>query len=149
MNKDTYWDIRKFVKNSPIYYNSGFFNGITLDNFIKKYFTPEGWKRLSRFVYPYNRRVFISKSAIRVADKVKDHLGLELMPVVIPVARKGYDMSGGTYPFMMFDKKGETWCFDIPVHLVLKKSTKLIFSGISPFETVISGEKVRENEEQS
>jgi len=137
MIDDIYWKIRKFVKNSRIYYDSDFFDRVDLDDFIQKYFASEGWRHLSPFVYPH-RKVYVSKSAVRVADKVKEQLGLELMPVVIPITRKGFDMSGGTYPFAMFDKKGKMWCFDIPVRLVLKKSIKLTFFEVSPFEIVIS-----------
>lgn len=139
IDKDVYWEIRKFIKNSPIYYNSSFFDDIEIDDFIKKYFTSEGWRFLSAHVYPYNKRVFVSKSAIMISNKTKKQLQIELIPVVIPVARKGFDMSGGTYPFMMYDKKGKNWCFDIPVHIVHRKSTKLeLFD--ENYDTIITGE---------
>lgn len=143
MNEDIYWEIKKFIKNSPIYYDSSFFDKINIDDFIKKYFTSEGWRFLSPYVYPYNRRVFISKSAIVIVNKVKEQLRVELMPVVIPVARKGFDMSGGTYPFMMYDKKGKNWCFDIPVHIVHRKRTKLEFFEEN-HDIIITGECLNE-----
>ena len=138
MNEDIYWKIKKFVKSSPIYYDSSFFDKIDIDNFIKKYFTSDSWRFLSPNVYPYNRRGFVSKSAIMIADKVKEQLRVELIPVVIPVARRGFDMSGGTYPFMMYDKKGKSWCFDIPVHIVHRKRTKLEFFEEN-YDTIITG----------
>ena len=59
-----------------------------------------------------NARCRISKSAIRVAEVIKAKLDIDLFPLIIPVACKGFDISGGTASFRMTDDEGGEWLFE-------------------------------------
>lgn len=77
--------------------------------FAMKY-SDHKWDSALQFAgYGRNR---ISKSAIKVAEVLNPKLELNLFPMIIPVATKGWDMSGGTASFMMYDDKGHDYLFE-------------------------------------
>lgn len=72
----------------------------------------EEWRIAKRYIDPTSKRHRISKSAIKVAEVIKIKLDIDLFPLIIPVARKGYNISGGTAAFAMTDNVGHEWLFD-------------------------------------
>lgn len=54
----------------------------------------------------------VSKSAIYLVERVEQELGIKLFPVLIRIACKGFDISGGTHSFSMIDDKQEEYYFD-------------------------------------
>lgn len=75
---------------------------------IKKY-EDEKWNYAKEFLR-YNHH--ITSSAIKISEVVFSVLNIEVFPMVIKVATKGFDISGGTYAFMMYGANGKAYCFD-------------------------------------
>jgi hypothetical protein len=80
------------------------------DAFARKYDGSE-WDESRKHIQD-TQRCLISKSAIRVAEVIKAKLDINLFPLIIPIACKGFDIGGGTFAFMMYDDEGDCWCFD-------------------------------------
>ena len=53
----------------------------------------------------------ITTSAIKVSEVIKRNLDIELFPLIIKMATKGFDVAGGTAAFMMIDKMGREYLF--------------------------------------
>ena len=78
----------------------------------RKYDDPK-WKAALSNIGFGKRGERISKSAIRVAEVIKAKLDIDLFPLIIPVATKGFDMSGGTAAFRMIGEWGEEYLFEV------------------------------------
>lgn len=49
----------------------------------------------------------ITKSAVRIAEVMKEKMGISLFPCIRRIACKGFDINGGTLAFSMVNDKGE------------------------------------------
>lgn len=83
------------------------------------------WDHAKSFVTENNK---ISKSAVRIAARIKVEFEFDLFPLIITIGRKGYRSSGGSY-FMMRGHKeqirgGELY-FSNAAKLYLLKKSKL------------------------
>ena len=74
--------------------------------------------------YYFGGRNKITNNSIKLTEKVKEQLGLELFPLLIITATKGY-MDAGCAVFAMFDKKQKLYLFSSHMRRHLNKSTRL------------------------
>ena len=65
----------------------------------------------------------ITKNAIKIAEKAKKQLDIDLFPYIQRIATKGFDVSGGTYAFCMRGEKDD-WYFDCHAKYYLQKRCK-------------------------
>ena len=54
----------------------------------------------------------ITASAVRISEVMKANLDLDLFPMIVKVATKGFDMSGGSAAFLMYSKNAKCYLFD-------------------------------------
>ncbi len=82
----------------------------------------------------------ISTSAINISKRIKEELGIDVFPLILTVAIKGYK-SNGQMQFKMFGiGRNNEYYFDYPAAFYKKKGYKLSLETDS-FDNVISLEK--------
>lgn len=64
-------------------------------------------------VYPFKKMQLRLNKYIVAAEVIKAKLDIDLFPLIIPVATKGFDMSGGTAAFRMIGEWGEEYLFEV------------------------------------
>lgn len=90
-------------------------------SFCQKYSDPEWTNAIDHI---RQDRQMISKNAIRLAEKVLTDTNIELFPLVISLAVKGY-ASSGQVKFMMIDKYARHYYFNDPIKECLLKRNKI------------------------
>jgi len=97
----------------------------------------ERWKIISQYKgqeWEYAKTINsdsnkITRSAIEIAENMKNHLGIELFPCIKTIATKGFDIGGGTYAFMMIGKNSESYYFDMRARFYKAKNGKYELDG--------------------
>jgi hypothetical protein len=74
-------------------------------------YSDEKWRQAINNLHS-TKRCVISKSAIKIAKVIKHKLDIDLFPLIIPVAMKGYSISDGTFAFEMMDSNGDEYNFE-------------------------------------
>lgn len=54
----------------------------------------------------------ITASSLKISAVIKNKLGIELFPLIIKVACKGFDIGGGSAAFLMYGKDGKQYYFE-------------------------------------
>lgn len=110
------------------YITSGYFEPSIQEDeiaeFNKTWADPK-WDFAKSFATHANK---VSRSAIKIAARIKTEFGYDLFPLIVTVGRKGYRSSGGSF-FKMFGQKeeikgGELY-FSEAARLYLLKKSKL------------------------
>ena len=77
---------------------------------VTESYTGEEWKYAKVFLG--NKK--INKSSLQIAKVIQKNLGFKIFPVVIKVAKKGWDAGGGTAYFKMYGENAKCYIFENP-----------------------------------